>query len=335
MINFDRNSAFSIELKDPDNDRPLNIIELITIRDDLYIFTSEAILKMLLADSIDPDKVELNTKHSYEKIADIGCSSEYIARVIIQASKLISFIIYSDIEKDKILSHLLGLNFKLLNCNSIVSQIKLGYQELLPKCGKIISDNYLKNSIPALPKIPELDSKVRVFLTNAKLVIIDIFKFLSLFYLLPINDRDEAHFNKHIENLKKNLGADNEIVKLLEEDLEWIQILAECRNAIEHSGEGQLLKIENFSIKPGNLLSTPTWTYDLTRKLNIKKGPDDLLNDLDVFCSNMLHLIEDMIILTIQDKLRKYPLLALYKLNEQDYDPKCPVRYDITLKANI
>ncbi|PSW18666.1 hypothetical protein C9I94_24375 [Photobacterium swingsii] len=336
MRKFNRDSAFSIAVKDPDNlDKQEAILESLVIGDSLYLIKANSIYRMLTADSIDPERTELGTKHSYEKVADFGCSSEYVARVLMQAVKLVPFINSSDAEKDEILSHIWGLNSQLLNCRNVVSELEHLYQELIPKCNQIISGNQNNDFLPALPKVPELDSKVRVYLTNAKLVLIDTFKFLSLFYAIPINDRNESHFNKHVEFLNESLGADNEIVKLLAQDFDWIRLLSECRNAIEHSGEGQRIEVENFSIKPGNRFSLPVWTYDLTKKLKVKKGPHDLLNDLDVLCSNMMHLIEDLIVLVVMDKLKSHPILALYKIDEQALKSECPVRYDVTLKNNM
>ncbi len=111
--------------------------------------------------------------------------------------------------------------------------------------------------------------------------------------------------------------------------------MSECRNAIEHYSEGQNIVITNFSLKPGNKFSSPTWTYDLTKKLKLKKGPHDLLNDLDVFCSNMLHLFEDLMVLVAQDKLSSHPVVVVCKLNEVSISKECPIRYDLTVKTEL
>lgn len=336
MRKYDRDSAFSVEVKDPDNlDMQEPIIESLVIGESLYLIKANSIFRMLTADSIDPQRTDLETKHSYDKIYDFGCKSEYVARVLMQAKKLAPYISSADINNDQVLSHVWNMNGLLLNCRKVVVELEEYYQDLIPKCDKIISDNQNNDFMPALPKVPELESKVRVFLTNAKLVLIDSFKFLALFYQIPINSKNESHFNKHLEFLREQLGESNEIVKLLSQDMSWIRLLSECRNAIEHSSVGQNIEIENFSIKPGNRFSAPTWTYDLTNKLEIKKGPHNLLNDLDVFCSNMMHLIEDLLVLVSLEKLDTHPILGLYRLDETRIQAECPYRYDVTIKTNI
>lgn len=336
MKNFNRDDAFSMSIKDPENtDDDSKIIESIVIGDELYLFKTKSIFRMLTAESIDPKRSEPDTKHSYEKISDFGTESEYVARCILQAKKLLPFITKGEESKNKILEQLWELNLQLLNCKNVVREIYLHYSNLIDKCNQIIIDNQSSSVIPPLPKIPELEEKVRVFLTNSKLSLIGIFKFLAEFYPLPIGDRIESHFDKHIKWLGDNLGADHEISKLLKADLEWIRLLSECRNAIEHAGDGQKIYVTNFTLMPGNKFSTPCWTYDLTKKLGVKNGPHDLLNDLDVFCSNMLHLLEDLIIIVTQDKLSNHPLVALYKVTEAKINKECPIKYDITVKPNI
>lgn len=336
MKKFNRDDTFSISIKDLENaNDDSKIIESIVIGDDLYIFKTTSIFRMLTAESIDPELDEPDTKHSYEKISDFGTESGYVARCILQAKKLLPFIIKDEESKNKVLEQLWELNLQLLNCKKVVCEIDLHYSNLIVKCNQIIIDNQSSSVIPPLPKIPELEEKVRVFLTNSKLTLIGIFKFLAEFYPLPIGDRTESHFNKHIKWFEENLSIDHEISKLLKADLEWIQLLSECRNAIEHSGDGQKIYITNFTLQPGNKFSTPCWTYDLTKKLGFKNGPHYLLNDLDVFCSNMLHLLEDLIILVTQDRLSTHPVLAIYEVAETKINKECPIRYDITVKSNI
>ncbi len=336
MKSFTRDDAFSMSIKDPENTNDdSKIIESIVIGDDLYIFKTTSIFRMLMAESIDPERDEPDTKHSYEKISDFGTESDYVARCILQAKKLLPFIIKGEESKNKVLEQLWELNLQLLNCKKVVREIDFHYSNLIVTCNQIINDNQSSSVIPPLPKIPELEEKVRVFLTNSKLTLIGTFKFLGEFYPLPIGDRTESHFDKHLKWLEENLGTDHEISKLLKVDLEWIRLLSECRNAIEHSSDGQKIDVTNFTLKPGNKFSTPCWTYDLTKKLGVKNGPHDLLNDLDVFCSNMLHLLEDLIILVAQDKLSTHPVVALYKVAETEINKECPIRYDITVKSNI
>ena len=336
MNNFSRNDAFSMEIKDPESiNENSKIIDTLNIGDELYILKTNSIFRMLTAETIDPEQSELETKHSYEKVCGFGTASEYVARCVLQAKKLLPLIAKESESAKNLLDEVWTLNVQLLNCRNIVCELESYYTTLIPQCNQIIVDSQSSSTLPPLPKIPELEEKVRVFLTNSKLVLINVFKFLSKFYPINIKDREESHFNKHIQSLEKLIGIEHQISKLLKADLEWVRLLSECRNAIEHSGEGQEIDISNFSLKPGNKFSSPTWSYDLTKKLGVNNGPHDLLNDLDVFCSNMLHLFEDLMVLIAQDKLVNHPVLAVYKLDEAQINMDCPIKYDITVKSEV
>lgn len=336
MNNFSRDDAFSMEIKNQEDfEESSKIIDTFVIGDDLYIFKTKNIFRMLTAETIDPEQSELDTKHSYEKLCDFGTESEYVARCILQAKKLLPFIAKGEESTKKLLADTWALNLQLLNCRSVVCELDSYYTTLIPQCNQIIIDNQSSSTIPSLPKIPELEGKVRIFLTNSKLILINLFKLLAQFYPINIKNREESHFNKHIEWFENNIGAEHGISKLLKADLEWIRLLSECRNAIEHSCEGQKIDIINFALKLGNKFSSPTWSYDLTNKLALKNGPHDLLNDLDILCSNMLHLFEDLMVLVTQEKLSSHPIVTLYKLGDVSINKECPIKYDITVKSKV
>ncbi|WP_335827297.1 hypothetical protein [Aeromonas veronii] len=60
MIKYDRDRAFSIEVKDPDNfDIQEPILDSLVIGESLYLIKTNSIFRMLTADSIDPQRTAL------------------------------------------------------------------------------------------------------------------------------------------------------------------------------------------------------------------------------------------------------------------------------------
>ena len=55
MKKFDRNSAFSINLSDPNSNDKEAIHSMITIEDRLFCFSEKNIKELLTAETIDPD----------------------------------------------------------------------------------------------------------------------------------------------------------------------------------------------------------------------------------------------------------------------------------------
>ncbi len=334
MIN--RNNAFSMIIQDPEQANDISpILKFLSIGEDLIIFKTDGIYRMLTAEKIDPNATNLETKHSYEKLYSIGTSSPYVARIIIQFEKILNLISNEESNKREIITYLWNTNKLLLDSYMLVDTIIQQINPLSLKCDKIIEANKNKSDIPSLPKIPYLENQVRTFLNNSKLLLIEIFRSLHIFFNMPMSDRKCAHFDKHIKWLENTLGKEHPISNMLNHDITWIQILSESRNAIEHPNKGQKLYIYNFKLQPGNKFSQPTWSYDLTKKLGIKSDPTDLANDLKVYIDNIFTLFEEIILLIISDKLKEHKLLTLYKISEETIDKQCPINYQIGLKNSL
>lgn len=72
-----------MEIKNPDDLEEVDPINSsVVIDDNLFLIKENSIYRMLTAETIDPENNHPDTRHSYEKIYDIGSSSPIVARVI-------------------------------------------------------------------------------------------------------------------------------------------------------------------------------------------------------------------------------------------------------------
>jgi len=328
-----RDDAFSLQIVDPDfpeNNTPL--VTSLNIGDDLILFKTDGIYRSLIADTIDPESNYPKTSHTYEKIYSIGTESEYVSRVIVQFEKIIKFVKIKDQTTSDFIQIIWEANKLLLNSLNSFLKVYFSVKELMPKCDEFIEKFKIKSTIPALPKVPGLDEHVRFFFNNAKLFLIETFKILHIFYDLPFNDRNAAHFTSHLTWLEKNLNSDHQITKLIQQDMSWIRLISESRNALEHPEEGQKIQIFNMRIMPDNKFSLPAWSYNLSKKLQKTQGQTDLINDFEVLLHNMLHLYEDLLLISSSENLNS-KIVKLYKL--PDISKKCPIHYKVTLNPEI
>lgn len=333
---FDRKNAFSIKIEDSDNPNGnYDINSFVVVGNDLFFFTESKIYRALTASTIDPTNKHPNTRHSYEKKYDIGSASPFVARVIIQFADIINFLYIPENEIKDLLSFIWNANQYLLNSFLIDTSIVKETTKLLPLCDKIIENHKNSSSIPALPQISNFEENVRVYLSNAKLFLIECFRLLNIFYKMPFNTRKAANFTTHLEWLEKKLGKDHRITQLISQDLDWIRLISECRNALEHSEKGQEVKFRNVSLLPGNKFSGPAWSCDLTKKLGFKFDFVDLINDLVTFSHNMLHFFEELFLVCVDEKLSKNNVLTLGKIPEENINTKCPVLYKVTLRKGF
>lgn len=331
-----RDDAFSITINDPDLIDESEIIAMETINDALLlIFKENSIYKLLTADSTDPQKTQPDTGHTYEKIAAVGAASPYVARIFLQFKRIIDQVFPEDSIKPKLLEQVWSLNEQLLLCAQFESNIREQLDGVMQKCDIIIEQNKSSRAIPPLAKVKNLENDARSFLLVGKQFLIDCFKLISLFTDLPLGARDEAHFDKHIKWLQQNRPTLKKLSLALGNDLFWIRRLSECRNAIEHPGPGQSLTIENTKLHPGNKFSLPTWSYDLTNKINVQESSVSIHQELDAYLNNMLYILEEILLFCISESLPADGMFSIYQHDEADIKPNCPIKYYASLSAEF
>ncbi|NMZ37504.1 hypothetical protein [Pseudomonas proteolytica] len=331
-----RDDAFSITINDPDLIDESAIIAMENINDALLlIFKENTIYKLLTADSTDPQKTQPDTGHTYEKIAAVGAASPYVARIFLQFKSIIDQVLPEDSIKPKLLEQVWNLNEQLLLCAQFESNIREQLDEVMQKCDIIIEQNKSSRAIPPLAKVKNLENDAKSFLLVGKQFIIDCFKLINLFTDLPLGARDEAHFDKHIKWLEQNRPTLKKLSLALGNDLFWIRRLSECRNALEHPGPGQSLTIENTKLYPGNKFSLPTWSYDLTNKINVQESSISIHQELDAYLNNMFYFLEEILLFCISERLPDDGMFSIYQHDEADIKPNCPIKYYASLSSEF
>jgi hypothetical protein len=330
---FNRNSPCEISIVDPDDASEVPCLSRgIGIDNECLFFSEKAIFRFLSADDIDPEKTNHETLHSYEKLYSVGTSNSLVARMILQFVEIVNGIFTDQNSKNKILTLVWEANKILLECEKNHFNIYKNTMELLPICDKIIEVNKTKQSVPALPKVPNLNTYVESFLINSKKFLVCVYKLLHFFYNLPFTERNGAHFDKHRTWIGRHLGKTHRVYGLLVHYEPWVRILSECSNAIRHKEQGQEVCIENFALKPGNKASTPGWKYDLTKKgLGKQDNFSDLIKDIGVHTQNMLHMYEELLLMCLEEKIDN-PYLGIFKIREEHIQLACPILYVIGFK---
>jgi hypothetical protein len=331
---FNRDAAISMQFSDPDNpEQEQCITHALNIGGQFLILTKTAIFRMLTAETVDPERKHPDTRHSYEKLYSIGTQTPMIARTIIQFEEILGLAIQEREQKEKLLLQVWECTKILLACEKSLYHIYSNTMDLMPKCDQVIETHKNKANIPALPKIPDLDTHVSEFLLNGKLLLINSFNFLHDFFGMPFNGKNAAHFDKHQQWIEKQFGKVHPIHQMISDDINWIRLISECSNAIRHPEKGQTIEVENITLKPGNQFSIPAWRYDLTKKgLGRQDDFTDLLHNFGIFEHNMVTFFEELLILCIQEKIKDHPIFSLYKKKAEHVQQDCPVLYEINLK---
>lgn len=321
-----------MEIRDPnDPDDRSPVVQMLTIGNDLLLFKESSIHRVLTADTIDPEKRDLTTRHSSEILYSVGAANSFVARMILQFNNMIGLAISQSSRRNEFIEHVWEANKLLLECEKAYFHIYKHTLELMPKCDEIVEAHKKNLAIPAMPKIPDLETHVSGFLINGKKFLVATYKLLYLFHQMPMDGKNEAHFDKHRAWIKVKLGEDHPIYKILEEDEPWIRLIAECSNAVRHKEKGLKLEVQNFFLQPGNKFASAGWRYDLTKKgLGSQDDYTDLISDLDARIYNMLTFFEEVLLLCLQVELKNgHDKLEIVRISKEKINPKCPILYEV------
>ena len=255
--------------------------------------------------------------------------------MILQFKNMIGLAIPQRERENELIEHVWKANKLLLECEKDYFHIYKHTMELMPKCDEIVEVHKKTLAIPAMPKIPDLETHVSGFLINGKKFLVAIYKLLHLFHQRPMNGKNEVHFDKHRAWIKAKLGDNHPIYKILEDDKSWVRLIAECSNAVRHEENGLRLEVQNFSLQPGNKIASAGWRYDLTKKgLGCQDDYTDSLSDLDARIYNMLTFFEEVMLLCLQYELKIGPnKLSIFRIPKEKVNPKYPVLYEISCSS--
>jgi len=330
---FDRNSAFSMNLSDPNSSEKDATYCMIALDDRLICFSEKSIKEILTAETIDPDNEFPETRHSYQSLYNIGTNNSFVARTIIQAHDILdSVFLREGLETQKILDHVWTCSKLLLNCEESCHKIFNQTTELIHQCDSIISRHKESTFIPQLPQVEDLEQHVVSFLGYAKRFLEDSHKLFCIFFDSP---NFESNFKSYRDWIRKNQPDSENLIKFLEQDKDWIQLIAWSRNALDanHSKPQFKVTIENFKIHKGNKFSSPTWRYDFREKNgDLQNAPSDIVTDMNIHMTNMLTFFEEMFLLCIKDNWNNNFNFQLYKHPDEKINKKCPTLYFVSLK---
>jgi len=198
------------------------------------------------------------------------------------------------------------------------------------KCDEIVNQGKTASHIPSLPQVNNLEQRVVTFLGNGKRFLEKSHELLCIFYG---SDFGDSNFEAYRDWMAKHKPSETEIITFLEQEKDWIQLLAWRRNALDinHSRSGFKVIIENFKLRAGNKFTNPCWQYDFSNKKNGKaqNKPSDLIRDMEVSIMNMLDFFEKLFLLCVKDNWNVQYNFKIRRHKKEDINVKCPVLYHI------
>lgn len=308
------------------------IQKMISIGDELLLFSENRVSKILTADTIDPDQSDQTTRHSYQDIYQVGSASPVVARTILQAEELLGSVhLREATSNERLLTIAWEATQHLLNCEAAQHAIYRDVLELASKCDALVESHKALGSIPSLPQVEDLEGRVTMFLGSAKRCAERIHRLLGECFGTP-NLRE--NFQSYREWVRANRPELEDLLCLLENDALWLKQLADARNALDvnHSRDGYRVYTKNFSLAPGNKFSAPSWKFDLRARGGTQQVDfSDIVLDMNTYLGNLCGFVEDMIVLCIRDTASNAFPYHFFRKDDKTSDNEIPTRFGVTV----
>ena len=333
---FDRKAAISMNVVNPSSGNPDPIYSGAELCGFFISFHENSIAEITLAETIDPGNKEPDTRHNCQFLYQIGSKSPFVARSILQVMSILdSIILRQGLDKQTILDHIWECTKHLINCENSYSSIYTDTTKLMYKCDEIINLAKSRSHIPPLPQVDNLEQRVVTFLGNGKRFLEKTHELLCIFYGSAHHD---SNFKRYRDWMTEHEPSRNDVIQLLEQNKDWIKMLAWYRNALDinHARRGFIVTINNFKMQAGNKFSNPCWQFDFQDKGgDAQDDPSDLIKDMSVFLTNMLEFIESLYLSCIKDNWDAGWDFKICRHEEESVNKKCPILYFISPRRII
>lgn len=273
---------------------------------------------------------------SISRFSDHGPSHPVIARLVVQTDENVPFANLSNGKKEEILKIAIHkLSPRLIRCFEIKDELFDLGEKAISEAEEDNNSQPDRGRLIRKPHLINLKPKVETFLYESKNFLRDLIELIDAFY--ETNCKEASSFYDPRSNndgplvkfFSEKFGAKDDFVERLREDQKWIKVLSSKRNAQEHpGGYSGTLTLLNFDITSDGEIVWPRWFLDY-------KTPSLIIEDLSIYCENLLTFAEEMISNLALKKSGLDKTMIIKEVPERDRDPSCPIRLRFHLKETL
>jgi hypothetical protein len=255
-----------------------------SIGERLIIIKERSIYEMVMADTIDPERTNINLPPMIHKlIIDKGADSETVSRTFLTAKTLFNPEYLSNtINCDDVL----GLTIDMLSEISFLENEINDYQETEKKVSAEYEERRNQKVSYKLPSIISLESRCKTIFQKADHIEQILMDIITRFY--PNHGlTKQSHFPKFHEILKAKYGDTDPFTQFIDKTLYFMRVVRELRNGFDHRLDNT--QVTDFELQTdGNIISP---TIELKHK-EVKLERTSLSEFLLITIANTLDIIE-------------------------------------------
>lgn len=133
--------------------------------------------------------------------------------------------------------------------------------------GDITSAVSSQGKNPQIPALPNLEQKVKGFISNTDHAMRSIMELAQLFY--P-EIKSKGWEEQLCQTIKSKLGDEDPFTTFVNTFKEFTEKTRKIRNTIEHPDNDNVLTIENYKLTPANILDVPSVSFR-SKEYNLPK----------------------------------------------------------------
>ena len=260
---------------------------------------------------------------TFAKISDYGTSTPVVARTVHQAHLLLNVFPVSEEFRHRVTEVMWEIQRHLLECHKTCEAICQEARQGQAEFAKRVAAGGDPRSVPTLPWVMDLDSRLESFLHSAKLALRDTGAILDLFFSQNFGHR----FDRALRWAKKQFGENDPLVLVIAAYNNWVKEIIDMRNAVEHPSDDPRgrLQVQNFALKRergGFVLVEPHWQLTGDPSSSVAA-------DLPVIVDYLLRLSEEVYVCSLM-KMKTPIVVEIVEIPEPERDSTAPVRFRST-----
>lgn len=260
------------------------IMEMQNVGGRLLIIKERSIYEMTFADTIDPQRTNINLPPTIHKlIIDKGTESETVARTFLTAKTIFrQQYLPSTINCDQLLS----LTIDMLSEFSLLEKEIREYQEIEDKVSAEYEKRRSQKGSFELPSVVNLESRCKTIFQKADHIEQTLMEIITHFY--PNHGlTKQSHFPKFHEVLQKVYGEKDGFAEFISKTLYFMRVVRELRNAFDHRLPS--VTVSDFELQTDGSILAPT--IALNHK-EIKLDRTSLSEFLKLTIGNLIEIVE-------------------------------------------
>jgi len=279
-----RDGAGSFDLSTSDNDS--EIPEMITVDGRLLVVKGKGVYEIKLADQIDPDRTNIGTPNTIQRILPFGSTHPWVGAVILTAHKLLkSNYLPKEIDCDRAMAVVLDIAEDISAIHELVEK----YLEEQKTAAGSLDPEIRKDRSIILPTLGTVEVRSNEFLQKSDHALRKLFKLVKMFY----SDVGPGGWESFKNKIEQGPNDIDNFSKFLSNSLPLLQLVRNARNCVEHPRKEQRLKVSDFSVDASNNLLPPMIEV-IHPKTPMKKVP--VADFIVQVTQNLVGIIELMLV---------------------------------------